>query len=143
MRVVSDSAGGATEFSPARKRWVLRREKPQPRRGDRSLTRWDTCFRASGAAGLVLLLLVSVQAAQDRSVDAPFQKFWAAASPAEAEKIASEIVKSGITFDEALRRLKAGRTYGAQPSGVQMLKNKTKDGVEHFYAVNVPANYDA
>src|ERR1051326_7877213 len=90
----------------------------------------------------VRLFAGAVAAAQTRPVDLAFQKFWSATSPAEADKAVSEIVKSGVTFDEALKRLKAGRVYTAQKSGVVMLSNKTKDGVEHFYAVNVPSNYD-
>src|SRR5690349_6782241 len=90
---------------------------------------------------VVALALLRVEG-QTRTADAVFEKFWAANSPAEAEKIAGEISRSGVTFDDALQRLKVGRAYPAKPSGVFMLKNKTKDGVEHNYAVNVPANYD-
>lgn len=53
-----------------------------------------------------------------------------------------EIEKSGVTFDDAWRILKQGRAYSAQPSGVFILKNRTSDDVEHYYAVNVPANYN-
>src|SRR5438046_10047218 len=52
-----------------------------------------------------------------------------------------EIIKTGVTFDEALRRLKAGRTYTSQKTGIVMLSHRAKDGVEYFYALNVPANY--
>ena len=52
-----------------------------------------------------------------------------------------DIIKTGVTFDEALRRLKAGRTYTNQKTGIVMLSNRGKDGVEYFYALNVPANY--
>jgi len=75
-------------------------------------------------------------------IDSAFQKFWSAASPDEAELYTDDVIKSGVTFDEALQRLKAGRTYTAAKTGVVMLQNKTKDGLEHFYALNVPANYD-
>ena len=73
---------------------------------------------------------------------AAFQKFWAAGSPAEAARAIEDIAKSGVRFDDALRILKAGRTYTAQPTGVLMLQNRTSDDLDHFYAVNVPANYD-
>jgi pimeloyl-ACP methyl ester carboxylesterase len=63
-------------------------------------------------------------------------------SPDEAERYADDVVKSGVSFEEALQRLKSGRTYTAQNAGVVKLQNKTKDGVEHYYALNVPANYD-
>ena len=75
-------------------------------------------------------------------IAAAFQKFWAAGSPAEAARAIDDIAKSGVTFDDALRLLKAGRTYTAQPTGVLMLQNRTEDDLEHFYAVNIPANYD-
>jgi predicted esterase len=92
-------------------------------------------------ARLLVFAVFATAYGQTRSADALFQKFWAAASPGDAEKVAAEIVKSGVTFDDALARLKAGRQYTAQAAGVVMLRNKTKDGVEHNYAVNVPANY--
>jgi hypothetical protein len=74
-------------------------------------------------------------------IDNAFQKFWSAKSPAEADRLVDDVVKTGVTFDEAYRRLKAGRTYSAQKTGVVMLSNRT-NGVEHFYALNVPADYD-
>jgi hypothetical protein len=76
------------------------------------------------------------------AVASAFQKYWAAANPAAAAQIIPEIEKSGVTFDDAWRILRQGRTYSAQPSGVLMLNNHTEDDLEHFYAVNVPANYD-
>jgi hypothetical protein len=87
-----------------------------------------------------LFVFLALAPAQSR-VDAAFQKFWAARSPAEAERMADEIIKSGTSFDEAVRRLKAGRTYRAEQTGVVKLSHKATDGVEYFYAVNVPANY--
>src|SRR5262249_18745131 len=52
------------------------------------------------------------------------------------------VAKSGVTFDDAWQRLRTGRTYSAQPPGVVLLMNHTADGVEHYFSVNVPANYD-
>ena len=45
-------------------------------------------------------------------------------------------------FDEAYHELKMGRTYTPQKSGVIMLSNRTADGIEHNYAVNIPPGYD-
>jgi pimeloyl-ACP methyl ester carboxylesterase len=90
---------------------------------------------------ILLGFLVQAQAPSTR-IDTAFQKFWSAASPDEAERFADDVLKSGVTFDEAYRRLKAGRSYTEQKPGIVKLSNKTKDGVEHFYALNVPANYD-
>ena len=75
-------------------------------------------------------------------IEAAFQKFWSAHSPAEAERIVDEILKTGVTFDEAWRRLQAGRTYSVRQTGVIKLSNRTKDGIEHYYAVTVPPAYD-
>src|SRR4051812_27066436 len=101
---------------------------------------------------LITLLLVPAAFAQPRSsgsqsasssrVDAAFQKFWAADSPAAAGQIAEEIAKTGVNFEEALARLKEGRQYTAQKSGVVFLHNRTPNGMEHNFAVNVPPSYD-
>jgi len=92
-------------------------------------------------AALVVFSGVHAQTPTNR-VDSAFQKFWSATSPDEAERAVDDILKAAVTFDEAMRRLQAGRTYTAQKTGIVKLSNKTKDGVEHFYALNVPANYD-
>ena len=90
------------------------------------------------AAGLLVLPVVQGQ----NRVDSAFQKFWAADSPAAAGRAAEDVVKSGVTFDEALRRLKQGRVYMTQKEGVVQLSNHTSDGVEHNYAVTIPPGYD-
>src|SRR5262245_37629117 len=90
---------------------------------------------------LVVLPGLSAQSSDTR-VDTAFQKFWSAKSPDEADPFIDDVIKSGVTFDEAYRRLKTGRNYSAQKTGIVVLNNRTKDGVEHFYALNVPANYD-
>jgi len=105
-------------------------------------------FGAFLGAAFLGTALLSVPAAFPQTapasakIDAAFEAFWSAASPDEAARRVDAIVKSGVTFDEAMRRLKAGRTYAAQKSGVVFQSNKTSDGVEHNFAVNVPANYD-
>jgi hypothetical protein len=86
--------------------------------------------------------LMSFPVARAQNVDAAFQRFWSAKSPKEAAQVADDIIKSGIAFDGVLRRLKAGRTYAPQSSGVIQLSNRTADGFEHHYAVNIPAAYD-
>src|SRR5262245_38142388 len=91
-------------------------------------------------AAAAAILLGSLASAQSR-VDAAFEKFWAASSSGEAERIADEVSNSGVTFDDALRLLKAGRTYKAQAAGVVQLTSHSND-IDHHYAVNVPANYD-
>jgi membrane-associated protease RseP (regulator of RpoE activity) len=80
-------------------------------------------------------------AAQGPALDAAFATFWSASSPEEAARLVEPIVRAGA-FDEVYRRLRQGRTYGARETGVVRMENRTSDGVEHFFAVNVPDTYD-
>ena len=97
---------------------------------------------ATTTAAFAACVAVPVTLSAQAAVDAAFQKFWEAKSPADAAKHVDAILKTGVTFDEAARRLKQGRTYGTQKTGVVMTTNKTNVQVEHYYAVNVPAGYD-
>ena len=98
------------------------------------------------AATLVLLglchdVLVRAQTST-ANIDATFQKFWEARTSSQAAKVVAELAATGVDFDEALRRLKTGRPYTRQKSGVFTLSNQTEDGTVHYYAVSVPAGYD-
>jgi poly(3-hydroxybutyrate) depolymerase len=84
--------------------------------------------------------LLSIAHAQG-PIDTAFEKFWNAKSPADAESQVAAIVKTRVSFDEALRRLKAGRTYRPAEAGVKMVR-RDQGGVEYWYAVNVPAGYN-
>ena len=95
---------------------------------------------ASVPAAVAAMLVVTLAGAQSR-IDSTFEKFWAARSPIEAERAADDVVKSGVAFDDAFRRLKAGRSYSIQTTGVVTLTSQS-NGIEHHYAVNVPSNYD-
>src|SRR5437867_2718341 len=99
---------------------------------------------AVAVAVIVSVVVFSGARAQSPTnrIDTAFQKFWSANSPEEAERFVDDVLKSGVTFDEAYRRLSIGRNYSPQKTGIVKLSNKTKDGIEHFYAANVPANYD-
>ena len=44
-------------------------------------------------------------------------------------------------FDKAYRRLRQGRTYTAQPTGLVRMSNRS-NGVEHHFVLNVPDTYD-
>src|SRR4051812_9121370 len=77
-----------------------------------------------------------------KDVDTAFAAFWAAANPRDAAKVIPEIVESGVAFDEAWNRLKAGRRYPpGVPKGV-IKSSYAAHGKEFFYAVNVPDSYD-
>jgi poly(3-hydroxybutyrate) depolymerase len=87
------------------------------------------------------VVLLAAHAQNTSKAGSAFDRFWAAPSPGEAGKIVDDIIKTGVTFDEAWRRLKTGRTYTAQKTGIVKLSNRT-NGIEHFYALNVPAAYE-
>src|SRR5678815_2573048 len=91
--------------------------------------------------GILTTVATSAQNTAAR-IDAAFEKFWTAGSPDEAARFAQEVLKTGVTFDDAFTRLKAGRRYTPQVSGIIKLMNRTRDGVEHHFAVNVPENYN-
>src|SRR5215467_1078737 len=97
--------------------------------------------RLAGWTVFAVLLAPGMARAQAR-IDAAFQKFWAADSPATAARASEDVLKSGVTFDEALRRLRQGRTYASQKDGVVQLSNRTADKIEHFFAVTIPPGYD-
>jgi hypothetical protein len=75
-------------------------------------------------------------------VDAAFQKFWEATTPADAAALVAPIIQTGVGFDDALRRLKQGRTYAkAVPTGIVRKSLKIR-GLEAFHVLNVPDGYD-
>jgi len=82
-------------------------------------------------------------AAPRDTADEAFRKFWDAKNPQEAAKAGDRVAKSGVSFDAALERLKAGRTYAKDvPVGAIKGSRRTTDG-EFNYVVHVPSNYDA
>lgn len=102
--------------------------------------------RVSALSLFVLLAWLPPAQAQATSTtaraEAAFQNFWAAKSPEDASRAVADIVKSRVSFDAAFAHLKAGRPYSPQPAGVFMRMNTTRDGIEHYFAVNVPEGYD-
>jgi molybdopterin-dependent oxidoreductase alpha subunit len=107
---------------------------------------------AAGATALFLCLCVlcflgvfraaAVTGAAPPSIDAAFDRFWAARNPQEAGKAAQDIVSSAVTFEDALARLKAGRPYGAQVKrGAIQLQRRSVKG-DFSYEVVVPQAYD-
>jgi pimeloyl-ACP methyl ester carboxylesterase len=76
------------------------------------------------------------------SVDEAFTAYWNATSVPEAAKAAAAVVASGVRFDDAYARLRAGRTYQANvPRGVQKLTRSTDTG-DFPFTVDVPPTYD-
>jgi pimeloyl-ACP methyl ester carboxylesterase len=76
------------------------------------------------------------------SVDAAFRAFWDAKNPDAAAKAAQAVVASGVSFDDALARLKRGREYSKQVKrGAVRLQRRSILG-EFFYDLDVPETYD-
>jgi hypothetical protein len=99
-------------------------------------------LRLGFVAALVLGTTSIAPSAASVDVDALFKAFWATRSPQDAAKLVPDIVKSGVSFADALQRLKEGRPYVATvPKGV-VKSSYTAHGKEFFYSVNVPDSYD-
>jgi len=99
-------------------------------------------LQAASIAAVVLTAASTVPSAATPEIDAAFSAFWAARSPQAAAKVIPDLVKSGVTFGDALKRLKDGRSYGAAaPKGVVKF-SYAAHGKEFFYSVNVPESYD-
>jgi len=84
---------------------------------------------------------VWVDAAPGGTVDGAFKKFWDARSPQEAARAAGAVIGSGVTFQDALARLRRGRPYSSNvPRGIVRLSRRSA-GKQFFYDINVPSNY--
>jgi len=91
-------------------------------------------------AGAVIAVTV-VAHAQRPSVDGAFQRFWSARDQAEAAAAANDVVQSGVAINDAMARLKRGRTYPANaPRGVVKLTHAAS-GTDYAYSLDVPATY--
>jgi poly(3-hydroxybutyrate) depolymerase len=88
------------------------------------------------------IAVVTGQTPTPAAVDAAFSTFLQAPNPRDAAVAADQIVRSGATFDDALKRLKAGRVYSPEvPRGVVQASYRSDSG-EYFYTLDVPETYD-
>ncbi len=91
---------------------------------------------AAAALGVALI------SASAPSVDEAFTAYWTATSVADATKATAAVVSSGVSFDDAFARLRAGRAYQTSvPRGVQKLTRHADTG-DFPYTVDVPPTYD-
>jgi hypothetical protein len=95
---------------------------------------------------IVVAATISPVSAQSRSaqtlrIDRAFRTYWAAPTAAARLKAINAIVASGVSFDEALRRLKSGRPYRPQPSGRRNVAVRI-GGKIFRYTLDVPSRYD-
>src|SRR5688572_27623887 len=97
---------------------------------------------AVAAGGLALTFAVSAQE-QTSSIDRAFRSFWSAPHAAAAADRIDGVLKTGVSFDEALARIRRGRDYEADvPRGLHVGRHRALDGVEHEYAFIIPKTYD-
>ena len=97
---------------------------------------------APRAVAAVLAFGALVAEPRAQTVESAFQKFLQASNTRDAAAAADDVVRSGVGVDEAYARLKRGRAYAPAKTGQVWMTNRTSDGVEHRYAVNVPESYD-
>ncbi|HET9468369.1 MAG TPA: PDZ domain-containing protein, partial [Vicinamibacterales bacterium] len=98
-----------------------------------------------GRTFVVSLAITLAASAQEpnSAIDRAFQSFWSAPDAARAADRTDAILKTGVSFDEALTRLRHGRQYSADvPRGLQFGRHRTFDGLDHEYAFVVPESYD-
>jgi acetyl esterase/lipase len=110
---------------------------------------------ASTLAAAIVLSMLAPHAARAQAgsgssaVDEAFAAFWAAADPGEALARVDAVVASGVSFDDALARLRRGRAYSASaPRGRRDLSHDirggrvARGGLTHPYTIIVPEGYD-
>jgi predicted esterase len=104
-----------------------------------------TATLASGAAGLRAQIAGADEApVAQTAIDRAFDAFWSARDPRGAADRIAPILKTGVTFDEALMRVRQGRHYDTDaPKGRQFGRHRTSNGLEHEYTFVVPDTYDA
>jgi poly(3-hydroxybutyrate) depolymerase len=92
-------------------------------------------------APVTLLLSLDIHA-RDARIDEALNGFWAASSPQQVARAIDQLIATGLTFEDAFARLKAGRTYSKDvPTGI-VRASRTADGRGFFYSIEVPAGYD-
>lgn len=99
---------------------------------------WPALGVAVAAGCLAATLAVSAQDSAS-AVDRAFQSFWSAPHANAAAARIGAIVKTGVSFEDALTRIRHGREYDADvPRGLQFGWHRTFDGIEHEYVFVVP-----
>jgi hypothetical protein len=97
----------------------------------------------AGFCGVVLFgMSVAAGPIANDVVDRVFKPFWDARTSQDAAKVVPDILKAGITFEDALKRVKAGRSYSTSVSKGVVKSSYRAHGREFFYALNIPESYD-
>jgi dienelactone hydrolase len=98
--------------------------------------------RAAIAGSLALAVTASAQETVS-PIDRAFRSFWSAPHAAAAAERIEPIRKTGVSFEDALTRVRHGRDYEADvPRGLQIGRHRTFDGMDHEFAFVIPKDYD-
>ena len=106
---------------------------------------YNAAVPALGRALIGSLAVTLAASAQEIAspIDRAFRSFWSASNPTSAAERIDPILKTGVSFDEALSRVRHGRDYDANvPRGLQFGRHRTFDGMDHEYAFVIPKGYD-
>jgi hypothetical protein len=98
------------------------------------------------AGSLAVALAASAQESTpaESVVDRAFGSFWAAPNPASAAGTIDAILRTGVSFEDALTQVRRGRDYDNDvPRGLQVGRHRTFDGLEHEFVFIIPKTYDA
>ena len=96
----------------------------------------------TAAAALIAVAALAAARTSPLDVDAAFANFFAVRSRGEQPAAVEQVVATGVGVDEAIERLRKGRTYGRDVArGSVERSSRTADG-EYFYTLDVPQNYD-
>ena len=78
------------------------------------------------------------------AIERAFRSFWAAPNPASAAGRIDAILKTGVSFEDALTQIRRGRDHDADvPRGLQIGRHRTFDGLDQEYVFIIPKTYDA
>lgn len=103
---------------------------------------WRAIGLAVVAWSLAAAFVASAQEATS-AIDRAFQSFWSAANTTVAADRIDAILETGVSFEDALTRVRHGRNYDADvPRGRQVGRHRTPDGIDHQFAFVIPRTYD-
>ena len=93
---------------------------------------------------LACAVLVGARTVADSAaIDQAFKEFWDAGDPSGAAKHIADILKTGVTFEDAVSHIRRGRDYSQDVSrGAQRFMHRVTT-LDHAYTIIIPENYDA
>jgi hypothetical protein len=98
----------------------------------------------AGSLGAIIITAAAAEGQEPAAIDRAFQEFFSASDRTGAAGHLNGILKTGVSFEDALSRVRHGRAYDAGvPRGLQFGRTRTFDGLEHRYAFVIPASYDS